>query len=423
LSRAWRFAKLRRMRSASRSLAALLLLLLLGPALADAQTAPIQYGYDELGRLVTVVDPNGNTAIYSYDLVGNLLSIQRVDADGLPGPVAITHFTPSRGKVGTAVSIFGKGFSTTASQNTVSFNGGAAPVTSASPNRLVVTVPATAMTGPISVTTPLGSATSAASFRLIGPLTLTPSSASLSAGGTLQFSVSGPGGYTPPVDWTVNGVPGANAGVGTISTAGLYAAPAWLPQTITVTVKAADHDDPTTSASAAVTVVATGTRLFSAARQVSVRFQERLAIIAGVVARVSASMTPPASQRAVTTRVSATVAGNPAATTTTRPVTASLAPVITAVAPATIARGASNVEVTLAGAGLDADAGVVALLGQSADDDVTASISNVTADGTQATLLVSVATGAATGARVLQITTPTGTSTAVDTGADTLTVQ
>jgi len=36
-----------------------------------------QYAYDDLGRLTTVVDEAGNTAIYNYDAVGNLLSIQR----------------------------------------------------------------------------------------------------------------------------------------------------------------------------------------------------------------------------------------------------------------------------------------------------------------------------------------------------------
>src|SRR5438132_8773930 len=43
------------------------LALLLAPGFATAQTGPVQYGYDELGRLVVVSDGAGNTAIYNYD--------------------------------------------------------------------------------------------------------------------------------------------------------------------------------------------------------------------------------------------------------------------------------------------------------------------------------------------------------------------
>ena len=32
------------------------------------------YAYDDLGRLTTVIDDAGNTAIYNYDAVGNLLA-------------------------------------------------------------------------------------------------------------------------------------------------------------------------------------------------------------------------------------------------------------------------------------------------------------------------------------------------------------
>ena len=118
------------------------------------------YVYDELGRLVAVIDPLGDTATYSYDSVGNILSISRYNS----AVVSIVEFTPNSGPTGTTVTIYGTGFSTTPSQNTVSFNGVAATVTSASFSQIVTTVPASATTGPISVTTPAGSAVSAASF-------------------------------------------------------------------------------------------------------------------------------------------------------------------------------------------------------------------------------------------------------------------
>ncbi|RQS58019.1 peptidase, partial [Burkholderia sp. Bp8963] len=121
--------------------------------------------YDELGRLTGVVDSSGNAATYNYDATGNIVSIARGNA-----AVSIVGFTPSSGAVGTNVTISGYGFSTTASQNAVSFNGVAATVTSASTTQLVAQVPAGATTGQISITTPSGSASSATAFTVTSAL-------------------------------------------------------------------------------------------------------------------------------------------------------------------------------------------------------------------------------------------------------------
>ncbi|WP_241021941.1 IPT/TIG domain-containing protein [Burkholderia sp. Ac-20353] len=121
--------------------------------------------YDELGRLTGVVDSSGNAATYNYDATGNIVSIARGNA-----AVSIVGFTPSSGAVGTNVTISGYGFSTTASQNAVSFNGVAATVTSASTTQLVAQVPAGATTGQISITTPSGSASSASAFTVTSAL-------------------------------------------------------------------------------------------------------------------------------------------------------------------------------------------------------------------------------------------------------------
>src|SRR5207248_9392556 len=56
------------------------------------------------------------------------------------------------------------------------------------------------------------------------------------------------------VTWQVNGVTGGNATVGTISSAGLYTAPAAVQSTTTVTVTAVSQADAITSASAQVTI-------------------------------------------------------------------------------------------------------------------------------------------------------------------------
>jgi YD repeat-containing protein len=123
---------------------------------------PINYVYDDLGRLVAVIDKDGNAATYSYDAVGNLLSISRQ----APTQVSIIQFSPGSGPVGASVTIYGAGFSATASQNTVTFNGVAASVTASSTNLIVTSVPAGAATGTISVTSPVGSVTSSVSFTV-----------------------------------------------------------------------------------------------------------------------------------------------------------------------------------------------------------------------------------------------------------------
>ena len=57
-------------------LCCVLLITLLGlPAALHADQA--QYIYDDLGRLVQVIDGQGNVATYNDDAVGNLLSITR----------------------------------------------------------------------------------------------------------------------------------------------------------------------------------------------------------------------------------------------------------------------------------------------------------------------------------------------------------
>jgi len=125
-------------------------------------TAAIQYDYDELGRLVGVVDAAGDAASYQYDSVGNILSISRPASN----QVSIISFTPRSGGVGTTVTINGMGFSATSSQDTVQFNGTTATVISATTTQITANVPSGATTGPIKVVAPNGTATSSANFTV-----------------------------------------------------------------------------------------------------------------------------------------------------------------------------------------------------------------------------------------------------------------
>ncbi|MDD3643229.1 MAG: Ig-like domain-containing protein, partial [Candidatus Krumholzibacteria bacterium] len=71
-------------------------------------------------------------------------------------PLGIQYLSPNKGVVGSKVVISGTGFSWIPEQNTVMFGAEQAPVSSAFPFRLVVTVPIGATTGLVTVTTAEG---------------------------------------------------------------------------------------------------------------------------------------------------------------------------------------------------------------------------------------------------------------------------
>jgi hypothetical protein len=81
---------------------------------------------------------------------------------------AISGFTPGSGAVGAQVTINGTGFTGTTS---VKINGFAAAFTIDSGTRITMTVPGNATTGPIAVTTPAGTATSATSYTVAPRIT------------------------------------------------------------------------------------------------------------------------------------------------------------------------------------------------------------------------------------------------------------
>src|SRR5438445_8763378 len=85
----------------------------------------------------------------------------------------ISGFAPASGPVGTSVQINGTNFS---GASAVQFNGVNATYTVTSPTAIQATVPATATSGPISVTTPGGTATSTGNFTVMVRLTVTKTS-------------------------------------------------------------------------------------------------------------------------------------------------------------------------------------------------------------------------------------------------------
>lgn len=88
-------------------------------------------------------------------------------------------------------------------------------------------------------------------------ITLTLSGAkTVTLGTTSPYTATVTGSSNTGVTWSVNGVVGGNATNGTISTKGLYSAPATVPQVSTVTIAATSAADTTVAKSMVVTLVA-----------------------------------------------------------------------------------------------------------------------------------------------------------------------
>lgn len=85
-------------------------------------------------------------------------------------------------------------------------------------------------------------------------VTVTPTSASLLLGTSLTLTAAVTNSTNTAVSWSVNGIPGGNPSIGTISTGGVYSGPADLPTPSTVRVTATSQADPTKSAGAQLTV-------------------------------------------------------------------------------------------------------------------------------------------------------------------------
>jgi len=117
------------------------------PAFVQTADADVTYIYDTAGRLSYVIDPSGNVVNYTYDNDGNILQVTNTHPSG----ITVDSISPNNGSIGTSVTIFGTGFSTTPSQNSVSFHGTAATVTASSTTTISTTVPTGATTGTVSV--------------------------------------------------------------------------------------------------------------------------------------------------------------------------------------------------------------------------------------------------------------------------------
>jgi IPT/TIG domain len=221
----------------------------IGPTTADDIVAflegisfsPFTPTFGRVGTGVTITDPtfagatavsfNGVAATFTEGPPGTITTT--VPAGATTGPITVTtpgsgllttttrftvtpaiaSFAPASGGGGTGVTITGTNFT---GATAVSFNGAAATFTVSNSGTVTTTVPAGAATGPITVTTLDGTATSATSFTVTSAspsfsLGATPSSQTISAGSSTSYTVtiSRTAGFADNLTFSVAGLPAA----------------------------------------------------------------------------------------------------------------------------------------------------------------------------------------------------------------------
>lgn len=153
-------------------------------AVASVPSTAIRYVYTPDSQLSAVIRPEAEAGLYAWDAAGNLSSVKRESSTKL----SIIELEPSKGVVGETIDIWGTGFSTTASNDTVKFHGTAATVSAATAYTLAVKVPSGATSGTVSVqTTTEGPVTSSQSFTVASSSvpTVTSLSASVAVAGAV----------------------------------------------------------------------------------------------------------------------------------------------------------------------------------------------------------------------------------------------
>ncbi|MBU5635303.1 IPT/TIG domain-containing protein [Geomonas sp. Red69] len=148
---------------------------------AASGSAPLSYQWFKNGSAVAgattpvlsipaagSVDAGSYYAVVS-NYAGSATSSAAVLTVTYPAP-AITGFTPASGSAGSTVTVNGTNF---VGVNSVKFNGTSASFTQVSATQLSATVPQGATTGPVSVTTANGTATSSTSFTVLVSPTIT----------------------------------------------------------------------------------------------------------------------------------------------------------------------------------------------------------------------------------------------------------
>jgi len=177
-----------------------------------------------------------------------------------PAPVvtSITPATVNAGSGNTTLTVTGTGF---CAQSVVELGGTALATTYGSGTQLTAVVTAAQLANAgslgVAVTTPTpgGGTSSAMTLSVVVVVAVNPPAQTVVVGQTQQFTASVTGSTNQGASWSVNGVPGGNATLGTVDSTGLYTGPAVPPTPNTLVITAASLVAPTQSGTATVTIV------------------------------------------------------------------------------------------------------------------------------------------------------------------------
>lgn len=147
------------------------------PINVSVNALPINYSYDELGRLIRVIDGNGRSAIYEYDATGNRIKVTPSDiANTVP---TISSVTPDFIRLGTPRNVTITGTNLASAKINTGDPNLTATIVAAGANEITVRLAAStgATTGPrtINVANTAGSADAAITLRPELTITTVPS--------------------------------------------------------------------------------------------------------------------------------------------------------------------------------------------------------------------------------------------------------
>ena len=368
------------------------------PSSAIAQQGGITtYVHDDNGRLHAVISSTGDAVVYEYDAAGNITTIRRLTEASL----AIIRFSPHEGLPGDQGTFIVLGFG--GGITDISFNGASASVVSVTPSKVVATVPQTATTGLIAITTLHGSVFTVTPFIIAG-MRITPSFAAIKFGGSVQFTAEVlPSALDQTVQWSVEDINGGNANVGFISAAGVYAAPNTHFSSLTIRAKSVADSARFAEAHVRVNDPNDVQSVFAAALSV-----QRADIIP------AAGLSNPVSVRYENSLM---------AYTARTAVSSTMGPYILSITPSSLSRG-TTVTLTISGVGLTG-ATALRFITESGAIDTGLTVSNVSVygDGLSLTATINVSAGAILGSRVVIIAAPNGDSSGVDLGINKINVQ
>jgi len=165
----------------------------------------------------------------------------------------------------TTIALSGSNF---VPDSTASINGQQLTTTFEDPSDMTAIIPASDLTTtgtyPITVNSPdnPGGTSSPLPFTVGGTVTVSPASTNLVVSTSQQFTATVEGPTNTAVTWSVNNSVGGNSTFGTITTGGLYTAPATVPSPATVTVTATSQANNMLSGSASVAICGTASTCY-----------------------------------------------------------------------------------------------------------------------------------------------------------------